>query len=74
METNDEYLFECNSWLSRDYGDGEILREFAPSRDEGTLQGFHILSFHLLLLFGMYLFIYLFIYFRTFIQDKLHQF
>ena len=44
LETNKEYLFECNDWLSRDHGDSEILREFAPSKEEGTLKGFDLFS------------------------------
>uniref|UniRef100_A0A7M5XA15 Uncharacterized protein n=1 Tax=Clytia hemisphaerica TaxID=252671 RepID=A0A7M5XA15_9CNID len=33
LETNDEYLFEVNTWLSRDHGDGEIIKEFAAAQD-----------------------------------------
>lgn len=56
METNEEYLFECDNWLSRDYGDGEILREFAPSKEEGTLQGFHLDLIFIISFCNLYIF------------------
>lgn len=33
METNKEYSFDCNEWLSREKTDGEIVREFAMKKD-----------------------------------------
>ncbi|XP_057297839.1 myb-like protein X isoform X2 [Hydractinia symbiolongicarpus] len=33
LETNKEYSFDCNEWLSREKTDGEIVREFAIKKD-----------------------------------------
>ena len=29
LRNNEEYIFECHEWLSRQRGDGTIVKEFA---------------------------------------------